>query len=60
MPRLGLVLEAVIEDLGLPRGPPHGPLQQMLDFPLQNRVGLDADGVAIAFDAGLGVGGLVP
>ena len=49
LPRFGLVLEAVVEDLRLVGGTSHGTGQQMLDFPLQHGVGLDADGVPVAF-----------
>ena len=38
MPGLRLVLDAVVEHLGLPRRSPHRTLQQVLDLPLQHSV----------------------
>jgi len=44
-----VTLEGVVEDLRLLRGSAHRALQQMGDVPLQDRVGLQPDGVPAAF-----------
>jgi len=49
LPRLRLILEAVIEDLGLVWRATHRTRQKVLDFPLQHGVGLKATHVAITF-----------
>ena len=49
MPRLRLVLEAVIKHLGFIRRSSYWAGEQVLDFPLQNGIGLDANGVVITF-----------
>jgi hypothetical protein len=49
LPRLRLILEAVVEDLQLARRPAHGPLQQRGDLALQHGVGLDPDGIPEGF-----------
>jgi len=41
-PRFGLILKAMIKDLRLVRGTTDRSSQQMLDFPLQDRIGLEA------------------
>ena len=48
LPRLGLITKAVVEDLRLVRGAAWRAGEQMLDFPFQHGVGLDADSVLVA------------
>jgi len=48
MPRFRLVLEAVIKHFGFIRRATHETPQKMLAFPLQNSIGFDANGVAMA------------
>src|SRR5262249_57326596 len=49
VPRPRSIAEAGVELLRLVRRPPHGPLEQVCDLPLQHGVGLEPDRVAEAF-----------
>jgi len=49
LPRLRLTAKAVVKDLGLVGRATHGAGEQVLHFPFQHGVGLDADGVPVAF-----------
>jgi len=48
-PRFRLVLKAVGKHLGFIRRSPYWAGEQVLDLPLQNGIGLDANGVVITF-----------
>ena len=48
VPRLRLVLEAVVEPLGLHRRSAHRARQQVVDLVLQDGIGLEPDGVSVA------------
>ena len=65
-PGRGLVSEIRVKDPDMVRWPPDGAGQQVLNLPLQDRVGRQADGVGVAFgfqefiDLRLGEGGIGP
>ena len=49
LPRFRLVLKAVVEDLELVGKATDGTSKKVFDFPLQNGIGLEANGIMITF-----------
>ena len=47
--RFGLILKTVVNDLEFVGRPPYGSGEQQLNSTLQRGIGLDADGVTVAF-----------